>query len=271
MGNRRASAEKKHFHLALLWFPPLIQPCLKVVFGVWNPRSGGGGREHVDWQVGGARMEGWVRKRFASHPQAGLCRGWSCSCKWRSASFLNHQAQECHSKKVSAIGGGLLLRLPPRRKVPSLGIQSGSSLWPLLLPAWILKASLCLPFLLVFLRCISKMHPLSHIDYYRILSRVPCAIYGYVWLSHFAIHLKLTPHCQSTITQYKREVNIKGICWYPPQPPLHLRRMRSHCIHPSPPTKLVSFQPVIEWTFPPQILPPSDLCRHLSFPHCLFI
>jgi len=90
----------------------------------------------------------------------------------------------------------------------------------------------------------------------------------FIWIT--LLYTWNTPHSQSAITQYKREFKIKGICWYPPQPPLSSPNA-FHCIHPSPPTKYVSFQPVIEWTFPPRILPPSDLCCHLSFPHCLIV
>ena len=33
-------------------------------------------------------------------------------------------------------------------------------------------------------------------------------IHVYVWLSHFAIHLKLSQHCQSAILQYKTKSKL---------------------------------------------------------------
>ena len=34
-------------------------------------------------------------------------------------------------------------------------------------------------------------------------------IYVYVYLNHFAVYLKLTQHCKSTIPQYKIKVKLK--------------------------------------------------------------
>ena len=36
-------------------------------------------------------------------------------------------------------------------------------------------------------------------------------IYVYVQLNHFAIHVKLTQHCKSTILQYKIKIKLKKI------------------------------------------------------------
>ena len=33
-------------------------------------------------------------------------------------------------------------------------------------------------------------------------------IYEYVKLNHFAVHLKLTEHCKSTICQYKIKISL---------------------------------------------------------------
>ena len=39
-------------------------------------------------------------------------------------------------------------------------------------------------------------------------------IYVYVWLNHFAVHLKLAQHCKSTILQYKIKIKQRKIDFY---------------------------------------------------------
>ena len=35
-------------------------------------------------------------------------------------------------------------------------------------------------------------------------------LYVYAWLNHFAVHVKLTQHCKSTVLQYKIKIKKKN-------------------------------------------------------------